>query len=71
MIAPFFIKKDRKNTLTARLPDPFDEPFLEVALEGKVQYLVTGNLRHYPAEKCSHMTVLSPNDFLRSFWNSK
>jgi len=53
--------------LSTRLPDPFDEPFLEVALEEKAQCLVTGNLRHYPSKKCRNMTVLSPNDFLKFY----
>src|SRR6185436_8842698 len=33
-----------------RLADSDDEPFLEVALAGGAQCLVTGNLKHYPAE---------------------
>jgi len=53
--------------LSARLPDPYDEPFLEVALEEKSQCLVTGNLRHYPPKKCNNMSVLSPNDFLKLY----
>jgi len=56
--------------LSTRLPDPYDEPFLEVSLEEKARCLVTGNLRHYLPEKYSNMTVLSPNDFLKLYRDS-
>ena len=32
--------------LKSRLPDPDDEPFLEVAIAGKVRSLITGNIIH-------------------------
>ena len=35
--------------LSHRLPDQDDEPFLEVAPTAAAEYLVTGNVRHYPA----------------------
>jgi putative PIN family toxin of toxin-antitoxin system len=50
--------------LAARLPDPDDEPFLEIALTGEVQYLVTGNIKHYPAEARQGVAVLSPRSFI-------
>lgn len=46
------------------LPDTYDEPFLEVALAGKAQYLVTGNLRHYPARRRRGVSVVSPRRFI-------
>src|ERR1700733_5562204 len=36
--------------LAVRLPDPDDEPFLEVALAGAVRCLITGNGKHYPVD---------------------
>lgn len=56
--------------LVKRLPDADDEPFLEVALEGKAQYLVTGNLKHYP-KKQQGILVVSPAEFLEVYrnWN--
>jgi putative PIN family toxin of toxin-antitoxin system len=33
------------------LPDPDDEPFLETALAGKADYLITGNLAHLSCRK--------------------
>ena len=50
--------------LTERLSDSDDEPFLEVALGGEAHYLVTGNLKHYPAKKRQGMRVVSPTEFL-------
>ncbi len=47
----------------ARLPDPDDLPFLEVAsAAGAV--LVTGNARDFPEEECGGVQVLSPAEFL-------
>ena len=45
------------------LPDPDDLPFLEVALTGRADALVTGNARHFHA---SHgVTVVSPSGLLK------
>jgi putative PIN family toxin of toxin-antitoxin system len=53
--------------LEIHLPDPDDEPFLEVALAGKVEALVTGNKRHFPmSRKYGKVRILSPNEFLES-----
>ena len=46
------------------LPDPDDEPFLEVAIAGQVVGLVTGNHAHFPAKLCQGVKVLSPSEFL-------
>lgn len=50
--------------LPAKLPDPADEPFLETACEGKVECLITGNLKHFPPRKRQGVAVLSPREFL-------
>lgn len=50
--------------LAVRLPDSDDEPFLEVALAGGAQCLVTGNAKHYPDEARSGAEVLSPRAFI-------
>jgi putative PIN family toxin of toxin-antitoxin system len=47
------------------LPDPDDEPFLEIAVSGAADYLVTGNAVHFPAELCHGVKVVSPADFLK------
>jgi uncharacterized protein len=47
------------------LPDPDDAIFLAAALAGRADYLVTGNLRHFPQALCRGVTVMSPADFLK------
>jgi predicted nucleic acid-binding protein len=49
------------------LPDPEDEPFLETALSGDAEYLITGNHPHYPPNRCKGVGVLSPADFLNNY----
>lgn len=46
------------------LPDHDDEPFLEAALAGGAQCLVTGNPRHFPACLRCGIEVVSPAEFL-------
>jgi putative PIN family toxin of toxin-antitoxin system len=53
--------------LAIRLPDSDDEPFLEIAVAGGAQYLVTGNIKHYPAEARSGIEVLSPRSFIELY----
>jgi len=53
--------------LLKRFPDRADEPFLEVAIGGGARYLVTGNLKHYPAGKSEGVRILSPAAFLEIY----
>ena len=46
------------------LPDPDDQPFLEVALAAEADYLITGNQRHFPADLCRGIAVVTPRDFV-------
>jgi putative PIN family toxin of toxin-antitoxin system len=46
------------------LPDADDEPFLAVALAGQADYLVTGNIADYPADKRRDCAVVSPAEFM-------
>jgi len=50
--------------LTVRLPDPDDEPFLEIAVAGAVDCLVTGNRVHFPEEALAGVRVLTPAEFV-------
>ena len=54
------------NPLSVRLPDPNDEPFLEVAASAMVEFLVTGNLKHFPRERRQGVRVVSPRELLES-----
>ena len=55
------------SPLVWSLPDPDDEPFLEVSLAGHAEYLVTGNQVHYPGDLCRGATVVSPREFLNVY----
>ncbi|MGA2641507.1 MAG: putative toxin-antitoxin system toxin component, PIN family [Spirochaetia bacterium] len=50
--------------LTHRLPDPDDEPFLEVAAQGRVDVLVTGNMRHFPVNCRAGVPVMTPEEVI-------
>ena len=55
------------SPLSEPLPDPDDEPFLEVALSSGIEHLVTGNHAHFPPDLCRGIKVLSPSDFLKHY----
>jgi putative PIN family toxin of toxin-antitoxin system len=59
------------SPLSHSLPDPDDEPFLEVTLASQSVCLVTGNQKHFPAERCQGAKVFSPNEFLIFFKNQQ
>lgn len=50
--------------LPLRLSDPDDEPFLEVAIASFADYLVTGNIRHFPARARQGVKIVSPRQFI-------
>lgn len=53
------------------LPDPDDEPLAQLAIEAKVDYLVTHNLRDFPADRLPGLRVVTPGEFLRILQHSK
>ena len=53
--------------LKNRLPDSDDEPFLEVAIAGKVRSLITGDIVHYPPSSREGIKIFSPSEFLEFF----
>ena len=55
------------HPLPVRLPDPTDEPFLETALAGKADCLITGNTKHFPFGKRQGIVVLLPREFLERY----
>ena len=46
------------------LPDSSDEPFLEAALAGSADVLITGNKKHFPKKACKGQKVVNPKEFL-------
>lgn len=55
------------SPLPDRLPDPDDEPFLEVACACEAAFLVTGNLSHYPAALRQGVSIVSPAAFIELY----
>jgi putative PIN family toxin of toxin-antitoxin system len=53
-----------------KVPDPSDRPFLEVALAGRADSVVTGNVRHF---RLPHLgpSVESPAEFVRRWTRSR
>jgi len=49
------------------LLDKDDIPFLEVAMSGKADALVTGNKRHFKVKSVKDLKILSPEEFLKLF----
>jgi putative PIN family toxin of toxin-antitoxin system len=50
--------------LAVTLPDPWDQMFIEVAVSSQADFLVTGNLKHFPDETRAGVKVVSPRAFL-------
>lgn len=59
------------NPLIVHLPDTDDEAFLEVALAGHAQCLITGNLKHFPTAARQGMRIFAPAVFLDLHWQSE
>jgi putative PIN family toxin of toxin-antitoxin system len=55
------------SPLQNRLPDPDDEPFLEVAIAGNVKALIIGNSVHYPNSLRKGINVVSPAEFIETY----
>ena len=55
--------------LPATLPDPADQPFWEVAVETAAP-LITGDLKHFPAELCTDIQVLTPATLIERWHTS-
>jgi uncharacterized protein len=44
--------------------DPADNKFLECALASQADYLITGNIRHFPLKKFQGTQIITPKDFI-------
>jgi putative PIN family toxin of toxin-antitoxin system len=55
------------SPLQNRLPDPDDEPFLEVAIAENVKALITGNSIHYPNSLRKGVNIVSPAEFIETY----
>jgi len=54
--------------LALKLPDPDDAPFIEVAVAASCDFLITGNLKHFPAKAlgpaAKRIHVIGPGEFI-------
>ncbi len=48
------------NPINDSFLDESDKKFLEVTISGEAEYLITGNIKHYPEKEY----ILTPRDFL-------
>jgi len=44
--------------------DPSDNTFLECALEARADFLITGNIHHFPVKQFHQTRIVSPVEFL-------
>jgi len=70
-----FIKKNGQvaptSPLQENLPDPDDAPFLQLAIGGDAECLVTGNKVHYPRKSRKGIKVLTPTEFINAYRKRK
>jgi putative PIN family toxin of toxin-antitoxin system len=57
--------------LAVTLPDPWDQMFIEVAVASEADFLVTGNLNHFPETARAGVRIISPRDFLEALLTGK
>ena len=57
--------------LPSGLPDESDRAFLEVALAGRAESLVTGNIRHFRVAHGGRLPIESPAEFVRRWSRSR
>jgi putative PIN family toxin of toxin-antitoxin system len=57
--------------LGSKLSDESDRAFLEVALAGGAESLVTGNVRHFRLPHASPLSIDSPAEFVRRWSRSR
>ena len=53
-----------KVTIDGMTKDPEDNAFLECALESKADFLITGNIHHFPEEKFRRASIVTPAEFV-------
>ncbi|HAQ61045.1 TPA: putative toxin-antitoxin system toxin component, PIN family [Candidatus Delongbacteria bacterium] len=49
--------------LSISIPDAEDLKFLETAVSSGTEYLITGNLKHFPAPEFKGVKIISPSHF--------
>jgi predicted nucleic acid-binding protein len=69
-----FIEIEGVKVTSAPINEPFidedDIPFIEVAITGMAEALITGNRRHYKGRSTKRIKIMAPDEFLK-FWGQK
>ncbi|MDQ1265529.1 MAG: uncharacterized protein QG635_680 [Bacteroidota bacterium] len=55
------------NTSIDLLSDKDDNKFLELAIDGTADFLITGNIKHFPSSGYNNIVIESPKDFYLRF----
>jgi putative PIN family toxin of toxin-antitoxin system len=63
------VKSTKKVTKIKK--DLADNRVLEFALEARVDFIVTGNKKHFPFEKCHRAKVVNPQEFVTYLMTKK
>lgn len=61
-----FITVTPKEKILALKEDPDDNMFLECSVGAKADYLITGNIKHFPFNKYRGTTIVTPKEFIDS-----
>lgn len=67
-----FLQDNKKKTMRVKTSlavkaikvDPEDNKFLECALAGKADYLINGNIKHFPFQKFHYTRIITPRSFI-------
>ena len=51
--------------VTLHLPDSEDCKFVEAAISGKADALITGNIKHFPVSQIGSVRIFLPSEFLK------
>ena len=52
------------------LADQDDIPFIETALTGMAEAVITGNIRHFKGKHSKNFKIMAPDEFLK-YWQNK
>lgn len=50
------------------LKDKSDNKFLDLAITTSVDFLITGNHRHFPFERIENTEIISPEKYWNTYW---
>jgi hypothetical protein len=51
------------------LSDKDDNKFLDLAVSGHADFLVTGNTKHFPFGRFENIEIISPKEYWNKYWS--